>query len=181
MGQYERRFEERGVPAGRQTRGVPPEQQAREQELVEPEADNPARKVDKPRRLPSTRLVMADTRLVEINVACSPGAPRSSWQCPGSMPPLGLTCPDHHVRGLADFGLATGRERSSERPRGRVAVTHDLAGGPVHGQEPERCPPHDPPSGHAGLLGGAWAARPAALHVRPAGAGRDDVVPVRPA
>ena len=59
MGQYERRFEERGVPAGRQTRGVPPEQQAREQELVEPEADNPARKVDKPRRLPSTRLAMA--------------------------------------------------------------------------------------------------------------------------
>jgi len=35
MGQYERRFEERGVPAGQQTRGVPPEQQAREQELVE--------------------------------------------------------------------------------------------------------------------------------------------------
>src|SRR5450755_846332 len=130
MGQYERRFEERGVPAGRQTRGVPPEQQAREQELVEPEADNPACKVNKPRRLPSTRLAMADTRLVEINVACSPGAPRSSWQCPGSMPPLGLTCPDHRVRGLADFGLATGRERSSERPRGRVAVTHDLAGDP---------------------------------------------------
>src|SRR5450755_2947034 len=77
-----------------------------------------------------TSLAMADTRLVEINVACSPGAPRSSWQCPGSMPPLGLTCPDHRVRGLADFGLATGRERSSERPRGRVAVTHDLAGDP---------------------------------------------------
>jgi site-specific recombinase XerD len=31
------------------------------------EADNPARKVDKPRRLPSTRRAVADTRLAEIN------------------------------------------------------------------------------------------------------------------
>jgi integrase/recombinase XerC len=30
-------------------------------------ADNPARKVDKPRRLPSTRCAIADTRLAEIN------------------------------------------------------------------------------------------------------------------
>jgi len=31
------------------------------------EKDNPARKVDKPRRLPSTRRAIADTRLAEIN------------------------------------------------------------------------------------------------------------------
>ena len=31
------------------------------------EADNPARKVDKPRRLPCTRRAVADTRLAEIN------------------------------------------------------------------------------------------------------------------
>jgi len=31
------------------------------------ERDNPARKVDKPRRLPSTRRAVADTRLAEIN------------------------------------------------------------------------------------------------------------------
>jgi integrase/recombinase XerC len=38
------------------------------------EADNPARKVDKPRRLPSTRRAVADTRLAEINqVAASTG------------------------------------------------------------------------------------------------------------
>ncbi|MGH3611864.1 MAG: hypothetical protein ACRDRK_04465 [Pseudonocardia sp.] len=30
-------------------------------------ADNPARKVAKPRRLPSTRRAVADTRLAEIN------------------------------------------------------------------------------------------------------------------
>jgi integrase/recombinase XerC len=38
------------------------------------EADNPARKVDKPRRLPSTRQAVADTRLAEINqVAATTG------------------------------------------------------------------------------------------------------------
>jgi integrase/recombinase XerC len=38
------------------------------------EADNPARKVDKPRRLPSTRRAGADTRLAEINqVAAATG------------------------------------------------------------------------------------------------------------
>ena len=37
-------------------------------------ADNPARKVDKPRRLPSTRRAVADTRLAEINeIAASTG------------------------------------------------------------------------------------------------------------
>ncbi len=35
--------------------------------LIEP-ADNPARKVAKPRRLPSTRRAVADTRLAEINL-----------------------------------------------------------------------------------------------------------------
>jgi site-specific recombinase XerD len=35
------------------------------------EADNPARKVDKPRRLPSTRRAVADTRLTEINQVAS--------------------------------------------------------------------------------------------------------------
>ena len=34
-------------------------------------ADNPARKVDKPRRLPSTRRAVADTRLAEINQAAA--------------------------------------------------------------------------------------------------------------
>ena len=34
-------------------------------------ADNPARKVDKPRRLPSTRRAVADTRLAEINHAAA--------------------------------------------------------------------------------------------------------------
>ena len=38
------------------------------------EKDNPARKVDKPRRLPSTRRAVADTRLAEINqVAATTG------------------------------------------------------------------------------------------------------------
>src|SRR5450759_3973415 len=38
------------------------------------EADNPARKVAKPRRLPSTRRAVADTRLAEINeVAATTG------------------------------------------------------------------------------------------------------------
>jgi integrase/recombinase XerC len=38
------------------------------------QADNPARKVDKPRRLPSTRRAVADTRLAEINqVAATTG------------------------------------------------------------------------------------------------------------
>jgi hypothetical protein len=38
------------------------------------EADNPARKVDKPRRLPSTRRAVAGTRLAEINqVAATTG------------------------------------------------------------------------------------------------------------
>ncbi len=38
------------------------------------ERDNPARKVDKPRRLPSTRRAVADTRLAEINqVAATTG------------------------------------------------------------------------------------------------------------
>lgn len=41
--------------------------------LIDP-ADNPARKVDKPRRLPSTRRAVADTGLAEINqVAASTG------------------------------------------------------------------------------------------------------------
>src|SRR5690348_17040042 len=35
------------------------------------EADNPARKVDKPRRLPSTRRAVTDTRLAEINQAAA--------------------------------------------------------------------------------------------------------------
>src|SRR5207245_7542515 len=34
-------------------------------------AGNPARKVDKPRRLPSTRRAVADTRLAEINYAAA--------------------------------------------------------------------------------------------------------------
>ena len=39
------------------------------------EADNPARKVAKPRRLPSTRRAVPDTRLAEINqVAAATGA-----------------------------------------------------------------------------------------------------------
>jgi integrase/recombinase XerC len=37
------------------------------------EADNPARKVAKPRRLPSTRRAVADTRLAEINQAATTG------------------------------------------------------------------------------------------------------------
>ena len=39
---------------------------AEEDGLINP-ADNPARKVEKPRRLPSTRRAVADTRLAEIN------------------------------------------------------------------------------------------------------------------
>jgi hypothetical protein len=43
------------------------------------EKDNPARKVDKPRRLPSTRRAVADTRLAEINqVAATTGDDPSS-------------------------------------------------------------------------------------------------------
>ena len=38
--------------------------------LIDP-ADNPARKVDKPRRLPSTRRAVADNRLAEINHAAA--------------------------------------------------------------------------------------------------------------
>ena len=43
---------------------------AEEDGLINP-ADNPARKVDKPRRLPSTRRAVADTRLAEINQAAA--------------------------------------------------------------------------------------------------------------
>jgi aldehyde:ferredoxin oxidoreductase len=45
---------------------------AEEDSLIDP-ADNPARKVDKPRRLPSTRRAVADTRLAEINHAATTG------------------------------------------------------------------------------------------------------------
>src|SRR5262249_2959537 len=45
-----------------------------EQDGLIGEKDNPARKVDKPRRLPSTRRAVADTRLAEINhVAATTG------------------------------------------------------------------------------------------------------------
>ena len=43
---------------------------AEEDSLINP-ADNPARKVEKPRRLPSTRRVVADKRLAEINHAAA--------------------------------------------------------------------------------------------------------------
>jgi len=43
---------------------------AEEDGLIDP-AGNPARKVDKPRRLPSTRRAVADTRLAEINHAAA--------------------------------------------------------------------------------------------------------------
>jgi hypothetical protein len=43
---------------------------AEEDSLIDP-ADNPARKVDKPRRLPSTRRAVADKRLAEINHAAA--------------------------------------------------------------------------------------------------------------
>ena len=43
---------------------------AEEDGLINP-ADNPARKVDKPRRLPSTRRAVADDRLAEINHAAA--------------------------------------------------------------------------------------------------------------
>jgi integrase/recombinase XerC len=42
-----------------------------EEDRLITEADNPARKVDKPRRLPSTRRAVADTRLAEINQAAA--------------------------------------------------------------------------------------------------------------
>ena len=43
------------------------------------ERDNPARKVGKPRRLPSTRRAVADTRLAEINqVAATTGMTSNS-------------------------------------------------------------------------------------------------------
>jgi integrase/recombinase XerC len=46
------------------------------------EADNPARKVDKPRRLPSTRRAVADTRLAEINqVAAATGNDPDLTRC----------------------------------------------------------------------------------------------------
>jgi len=43
---------------------------AEEDGLIDP-ADNPARKVGKPRRLPSTRRAVADKRLAEINHAAA--------------------------------------------------------------------------------------------------------------
>ncbi len=43
---------------------------AEEDDLINP-ADNPARKVEKPRRLPSTRRAVAGTRLAEINHAAA--------------------------------------------------------------------------------------------------------------
>jgi hypothetical protein len=46
------------------------------------EADNPVRKVAKPRRLPSTRRAFADTRLAEINdIAATTGNDRSWTPC----------------------------------------------------------------------------------------------------
>ena len=57
------------------------------------ERDNPARKVAKPRRLPSTRRAVADTRLAEINQvaatrATTPNSTRSSCDCT-QRPPAG--------------------------------------------------------------------------------------------
>ena len=43
---------------------------AEEDSLIDP-ADNPARKVEKPRHLPSTRRAVADKRLAEINHAAA--------------------------------------------------------------------------------------------------------------
>jgi integrase/recombinase XerC len=52
------------------------------------EADNPARKVDKPRRLPSTRRAVADTRLAEINQIAATTATTRTWTrcCCGCIP-----------------------------------------------------------------------------------------------
>ncbi|MDT0530948.1 hypothetical protein RM555_18300 [Micromonospora sp. DSM 115977] len=61
------------------------------------EADNPALKVAKPRRLPSTRRALADARLAEINeVAAStaritPACARSSVSVCSSIFPCGIT------------------------------------------------------------------------------------------
>ena len=43
------------------------------------EAGNPARKVDKPRRLPSTRRAVPDARLAEINQAAAAGGDDPGW------------------------------------------------------------------------------------------------------
>ena len=51
---------------------------AEEDGLINP-ADNPARKVDKPRRLPSTRRAVAGTRLAEINHAAATTVMTRSW------------------------------------------------------------------------------------------------------
>ena len=52
---------------------------AEEDGLIDP-ADNPARKVDKPRRLPSTRRAVANKRLAEINhAAATTGDTRSQF------------------------------------------------------------------------------------------------------
>ena len=54
---------------------------AEEDGLIDP-ADNPARKVDKPRRLPSTRRAVADKRLAEINhAAATTGDDPDSIRC----------------------------------------------------------------------------------------------------
>ena len=52
------------------------------------EADNPARKVAKPRRLPSTRRAVPDTRLAEINQAAATTGTTRSWTrcCCGCTP-----------------------------------------------------------------------------------------------
>jgi hypothetical protein len=77
------------------------------------ERDNPTRKVDKPRRLPSTRRAAADTRLAEINqVAARTGRRRA---------------PPRSRKGTRSRGRGQGRARSARlRALAHLAASRNI-------------------------------------------------------
>jgi len=82
------------------------------------EADNPARKVAKPRRLPSTRRAVPDTRLAEIKqIAATASVVASLGAAPSRQPVTGS------VSGPAQRRVAGLQPRSSTAPgRGQIRL-----------------------------------------------------------
>ncbi|HWM02737.1 MAG TPA: hypothetical protein VNP92_10425 [Actinophytocola sp.] len=100
-----------------------------------PAGSNPARKVPKPRRLPSTRRAVADTRLAEINrVAATTGRyARSPPPCSRSGPTGSSSAPAGGTVGLAAL------RRGRPGPRGEPRAASDA------GCSPRRSPRSAPP------------------------------------
>ena len=94
---------------------------AEEDGLIDPAA-NPARKVDKPRRLPSTRRAVADKRLAEINHAAA---------TTGDDPELDSGLLGGHI----SFSLAGGQpRRGGAAPGGAGLAAPHACLGPARGQ-----------------------------------------------